>query len=78
MWTCRRATRLISDALDRSLTWFERVCLGMHLLGCGPCGRFRRAVRLLHRSLVLGPPDARLSPQARERIRRALEEAAGG
>ena len=75
MWTCRRATRLISDALDRSLSWFERLCLGLHLLGCAPCCRFVRAVCCIHRALPSAPSDEKLSAEARERIRLALEEA---
>ncbi|HMF13443.1 MAG TPA: hypothetical protein VKE94_14090 [Gemmataceae bacterium] len=73
---CRHTSRLLSDRLDRSLSWFEWLCLGVHLLGCEPCCRFGRVVRWLHRSLPSAPSDARLSPEARERIRLALEEAA--
>jgi hypothetical protein len=76
MLTCRGATRLISDTLDRSLSWFEKLSLGVHLLGCGPCCRFRRAVRWLHNSLASAPENERLSAEARERIRLALERAA--
>jgi hypothetical protein len=77
MLTCRQMSRLVSDGLDRPLSWLESLALGAHLLGCGPCWRFRQAVRWLHRSLPSAPSDARLSPQARARIRRALEEAGG-
>ncbi len=76
MLTCRHATRLISDKLDRSLSWFERLSLRVHLLGCGPCSRFRRAVRWLHNSLASAPETERLPPEARERIRVAMERAA--
>lgn len=78
MLTCRHATRVISDGLDRPLSWLERFGLAVHLLGCPPCRRFRRAVGWLHRSLAQAPADDRLSPQARDRIRRAVEEAVGG
>lgn len=77
MLSCRHITRLISEALDRSLSWQQRLRVGIHLLGCSPCRRFRRAVRWLHGSLPTAASDASLSPQARERIRRVLEEAAG-
>jgi hypothetical protein len=76
MFSCRHITRLISDRLERSLSWFESLCLGVHLLGCGPCCRFRRAVGWLHRSLALAGRDVALPPQAREHIRLALEQAA--
>jgi hypothetical protein len=74
--TCRRTTRLISDRLERSLSWFERLCLRVHLLGCEPCCRFARAIRWLHQILSSAPSNERLPAQARERIRLALEQAA--
>ena len=76
MFSCRHVTRLISDRQDRSLSWFERMCLGVHLLGCKPCCRFLRAVRWLHRALASAASDDTLAPEARERIRLALERAA--
>jgi hypothetical protein len=74
--TCRHTSRLLSDRLERSLSWFEWLCLRVHLLGCEPCCRFGRAIRWLHRVLADAPNDAQLPAEARERIRRALEEAA--
>jgi hypothetical protein len=74
--TCRHTTRLISDRLERSLSWLERLCLRVHLLGCQPCCRFARAVRWLHLSLPSAPSNERLPAEARERIRLALEEVA--
>ncbi|HEY7312882.1 MAG TPA: zf-HC2 domain-containing protein [Gemmataceae bacterium] len=76
MFSCRHVTRLISEGLDRSLSWFERLCLGVHLLGCGPCCRFRHAVRWLHRALPSAPDELELPPEARQRISHALEQAA--
>jgi hypothetical protein len=77
MLSCRRATRLISDGLDRPLSWLEGLGLGVHLLGCPPCQRFRRAARWLHAALASPRADVPLPADARERIRRALEQAAG-
>jgi predicted anti-sigma-YlaC factor YlaD len=76
MFSCRHATRLISDRQDRSVSWFDSTCLGVHLLGCEPCRRFRRAIRWLQRALRSAPSDDVLLPEARERIRLALERAA--
>jgi hypothetical protein len=76
MFSCRHITRLTSDRLERSQSWFESLCLCVHLLGCGPCRRFRRAVGWLHRSLALAGRDVALPPQARERIHSTLEQAA--
>ena len=44
MFNCRHMTRMISEGLDRSLSFWERVRLAVHVLGCPPCARFRRAV----------------------------------
>jgi hypothetical protein len=76
MMTCRHATRLLSDRLDRPLSWFETLSLGVHLLGCEACRRFRRATGWLHRALASPPSDVELPSDARERIRIALEQAA--
>ena len=76
--TCRHTARLLSDRLERSLSCFEWLCLRVHLLGCEPCSRFGRAIRWLHRFLPAAPCDAELSPEVRERIRLALEQAAKG
>jgi hypothetical protein len=76
MMSCRRASRLISEGMERRLTWWERPLLWLHLLGCRACGRFRRAVRWLHESLTRPPRDIRLPVAARERLRATLDRAA--
>jgi hypothetical protein len=76
MLRCREATRLISDGLDRRLSPAERWRLRLHLLLCAPCCRFRRAARWLNRAVPLAPADVELPPDARERIRLALDQVA--
>jgi hypothetical protein len=76
MLSCRDASRLISDGLDRRLTPAERWRLRLHLLLCAPCCRFRRGARWLHEALRLAPADVELPPDARGRIGLALERAA--
>lgn len=76
MLTCRYATRLLSQRLDCSLRWFERLPLFVHLLGCRPCRRFRWASSWLHHTLpTAADDDVQLPSEARERIGRALEQA---
>jgi hypothetical protein len=75
MLRCPRASELISQGLDRRLWWVERLRLALHLLGCRSCARFGRAARWLHRELPRAEADDRLSPAARERLRRALSDA---
>jgi predicted anti-sigma-YlaC factor YlaD len=76
MLTCQNTSRLLSERLERRLTWLERLVVAVHLLGCRPCRRFRRALGWLHRSLASAPVDVRMPRDARERVRRALEVAA--
>jgi len=83
---CRKATQLISEGMDRSLTRRERVALRVHLLCCRPCRRFRRQLALIRNALsVLADgidaaslvPGAALSPEARRRIGAAVADRAG-
>jgi hypothetical protein len=78
MFSCRHVSRLISDQLERSLSWLESLCLRVHLLGCGPCRRFRRAIRRLHTTGAAATDGEQLPPEARTRIQHALDEAARG
>jgi hypothetical protein len=45
--SCRETTRLASEALDRKLTFGERMGMGMHLLMCPLCRRARRMMSFL-------------------------------
>jgi hypothetical protein len=77
MLSCRRVTRTISDELDNKTSLLGRLGMTIHLLGCPPCRRFLGAARWLHRELAGAPAEGVLSGAARERIGRAVEEAAG-
>jgi hypothetical protein len=79
-FSCRRASRLMSDAMNRTLSPTERVSLGFHLIICTYCRRFRAQIRYL-RNLIqryvqtheADPTSShRLSPDAKARIRHAL------
>lgn len=81
MLTCRQASQLVSESQERALGRRERWGLRLHLWMCVSCRRFERQIRLLRRVLRklarLGESDAQgpdLSPEARERIRKAMAE----
>lgn len=84
MMSCKMASHLISDAMDRRLSRWERLSLGWHLLVCRLCKRYQRQLMLIR--IVLKSqarvPDAAteanpsLSPDARERIRQAISRVA--
>lgn len=79
MLSCKQASQLVSQALDRPLTWRERWALRLHLWMCAACRRFNRQLALIR--LVVGRMlseteqngNLRLSPEARLRMTKALE-----
>jgi hypothetical protein len=78
--TCREVTRLQSDSLEQPLSFSKRLGLLFHLLFCRWCRRYGKQIRFLHEAVREHPdgfaeahPRA-LSPEARERLKRALRE----
>lgn len=77
---CQAAARLISRHSERPLALSERVGLKLHLLICRSCRAYQRSVRFLKRIMLLAgstmnlSPEAPLSSEARERIRRGLPD----
>lgn len=57
MITCRQATRLASDAMERRLTAGERLALRLHLPLCPGCRAFRRQLTALRRMAQRYPGD---------------------
>jgi hypothetical protein len=81
MLSCKDATRLISQSMDRSLPLGKRIGVRFHLLICRFCARYARQLRLLRESArYFALPEAELpgrsgeilSPEARARIRNSL------
>ena len=76
--SCREAIRLQSEALDRPLPLHSRLGLRLHLLVCAWCRRYGKQIRFLRRAAREHPEQLttvspnHLSPEARERIERAL------
>ena len=48
---CKEATRLLSQAEDRPLSWFERWRLRAHLGICDMCTCFEAQMRLLREAM---------------------------
>lgn len=57
--TCRDASRLISEGLDRDLPVADRAVLRVHLALCGACARFTHQLGFLRRAMreYPGPDD---------------------
>jgi len=84
MLNCRQASRLVSEGQDRTLSWRERWGLRMHLWMCSNCRRFERQIRLMRRAFSMlsrraedDSASGALSPDARERIRKHMDEKGG-
>ena len=82
MPTCREASRLQSDALDQPLSLPKRLGLRLHLLVCQWCRRYGKQIRFLSQAVHEHPDEVNeatprtLSPEARERLKRALRHEA--
>ena len=51
MLSCKEATRLMSQAQDRALTYGERVKLRLHLAACVACTRFSRQLAFMREAI---------------------------
>ncbi len=79
MMNCRDMTKLISDSMERPISWRQRMELWMHTMMCGLCRAFRANIvtlRKLARQIGddTGESDP-LSPNAKERVRSAMKRA---
>jgi hypothetical protein len=51
MLSCKEASRLVSQGLDRNLGFGERVALRLHLAICDGCSNFKDQVAFLRRAV---------------------------
>lgn len=85
MLTCKDASHLLSERQERPLSRRERWGLRLHLWLCVSCRRFERQLDLMRQAMralrARAEGDtgtaAGLPADARERIRRALNDAPG-
>ncbi len=52
MRNCRQMTQLISDSLERRLSWSEKLEMWFHTAMCRLCQRFRLDIHHLHQHLL--------------------------
>jgi hypothetical protein len=77
---CREASRAQSEALDHALPPVKRIGLRLHLLLCKWCRRYGKQIRFLRAAAHEHPDELtkavpqKLSSDARERIKRRLQE----
>ncbi len=75
MLSCKKASFLISESLDRRLNAYERVSLRFHLVICGICRKFQRSMHTLqnegrtwHEEIDCIQVSEKLSPEAKQKI----------
>jgi len=80
MISCREASRLMSEKMDRGLGLAERLSLGLHLAMCRGCSMIakqitglRKLFRLYRRIALKKNLRDRLSPEQKEQIKQKLK-----
>ena len=80
---CSEISRQNSRGLDGKLPWSHRLAIRIHHLYCKACRRYARQIRFLRDAIskldqdILPeefPADTALPPEARQRIKRALQK----
>ncbi len=83
MPSCKEVSRLVSESMETKLPLRKRIGLWMHLSMCRLCRGFARQLRVIQAAAKqhgesdddTSLADATLSDDARERIRRAVQNA---
>ncbi|MYM96047.1 zf-HC2 domain-containing protein [Duganella vulcania] len=55
--TCREVHRLVSEGMDRDLSFVERTRMRLHLMVCDACTRFNGQMSLLRTAMRRFPLD---------------------
>lgn len=79
MYSCKEVSRLISESMDRTLPFYQRVLMQLHLMVCKYCARCKvhfEAIRAasFHEELYGSELDASrgLSNDGKERLKKFL------
>ena len=82
MYSCKQVSRIVSESLDKKLSFWTRMQLWMHLGMCGLCKAFRKNMIRVDEEVRRHAEELeqdvqksglQLSPDARERLNRALK-----
>ena len=72
---CKQASELISQSMERRLSWGERWRLRWHLFLCEACTQFKRQMEFLRAAMQRSNGKLfTLSSAARERMRNAMRQ----
>ena len=82
--TCKEFVPMLSESLDGKLSLYKKIIIKLHLLACPPCVRYLKQIKFLsdatHKcdeNLLHHAPDAKLSNDARERLKDLLKTSVG-
>ncbi len=73
--SCREVAQLHSESLDRPLSRSERWAVGLHLVYCSACRRFRRQLRFLRAAMQRLNRPPHTPPPLPEAVRSRIVEA---
>ncbi len=79
MLNCKQTSLLVSQSLDRPLTWRERMAVRMHLWICVYCRRFMQQLKLIRQQMSrwqeqeVSRTDITLPQPAKDRITQQLD-----
>ncbi len=80
IFSCKKIFLLISESMDWKLPLYRRLGIKLHLMMCYLCRRYKKQLLFIHSILqtekkIEEIDSASLSPEARERIKKRLEQA---
>ncbi len=85
MLSCRAVSQLVSESLDHDLSLSQNIEIKMHLFMCKFCSRFnkqllsiRKACRENAELMGEGAEQGALCQEAKERIKRSLQQGRAG
>jgi len=79
---CKETSQLVSQSLDRSLTWKERFAVRYHLLICKYCNRFNKQLSAIRAGLkrasqaIENDTNIQLPSDAKARIEQSIKDSA--
>ena len=80
VFKCSEISKKVSESFDRSLPLHERIMIRLHLMVCKYCARFKKHLVIISQAIraedasAAGFEESVLSSDARERIKRLLQE----
>ena len=74
---CEKVAQLVSESLDKKLTWYQRILLQIHLFVCDTCQEFSKQIRMLHQIIrqLTHTIETKESLQLPQSVKQNIQEA---